>query len=133
MGFTYPIPDRWRMCTINYSIPFDVVGHTSLYRKLFLSGVRGKLWLLTYDLSQGAETSVRWKGTAMDPFAVSQGVRQGGVLSTDLYKLCINPLLDQIEDSGIGMQIGTIPCSAPTCADDVSLIADSEKKSPNLN
>jgi hypothetical protein len=26
------------------------------------------------------------------------------------------------------MQIGTIPCSAPTCADDVSLIADSEKK-----
>jgi hypothetical protein len=36
-------------------------------------------------------------------------------------------MLDQIEDSGIGMQIGTIPCSAPTCADDVSLIADSEK------
>ena len=50
------------------------------------------------------------------------------VLSTDLYKLYINPLLDQIEDSDIGMQIGTIPCSAPTCADDVSLIADSEKK-----
>jgi hypothetical protein len=21
MGFTYPIPDRWRMCTISYSIP----------------------------------------------------------------------------------------------------------------
>ena len=63
----------------------------------------------------------------MDPFAVSQVVRQGDVLSTDLYKLYINPLLDQIEDSGIGMQIGTIPCSAPTCADDVLLIADSEK------
>ena len=45
----------------------------------------------------------------------------------------MDPLLDQIEDSGIGMQIGTIPCSAPTCADDVSLIADSEKKTPNLN
>ena len=52
---------------------------------------------------------------------------EGSVLSTDLYKLYINPLLDQIEDSGIGMQIGTIPCSGPTCADDVSLIADSEK------
>jgi hypothetical protein len=63
----------------------------------------------------------------MDPFAVSQGLRQGGVLSTDLYKLYINPLLDQTEDSGIGMQIGTIPCSATTCADDVLLIADSEK------
>ena len=21
MGFTYPLPDRWRMCTISYSIP----------------------------------------------------------------------------------------------------------------
>jgi hypothetical protein len=21
MGFTYPIPGRWRMCTISYSIP----------------------------------------------------------------------------------------------------------------
>ena len=21
MGFTYPIPDRWRMCTISYSVP----------------------------------------------------------------------------------------------------------------
>jgi hypothetical protein len=61
--------------------------------------------LLTYHLSQGAETAVKWKGTTMDPFAVSQGVRQGGVLSTDLYKLYINPLLDQIEDSGIDMQI----------------------------
>jgi hypothetical protein len=55
------------------------LGHTSLYRKLFLSGVRGKLWLLTYHLSQGAETSVKWQGTAMDPFAVSQDVRQGGM------------------------------------------------------
>ena len=63
----------------------------------------------------------------MDPFTVSEGERQAGVLSTDLYQLYINPLLDQIEDSGIGMQIETIPCSAPTCADDISLIADSEK------
>jgi hypothetical protein len=61
---------------------------------------------LLFLASQGAETSVKWQGTATDPFTVSQGVRQGGVLSTDLYKLYINPLLNQIEDSGIGMQIG---------------------------
>jgi hypothetical protein len=75
---------------------FDVVGHTSLYRKLFLLGVRGKLWLLTYHLSQGAETSVKWQGIAMDPFAVSEGVRQAGVLSTDLYQLYINPVITRV-------------------------------------
>ena len=36
------------------------------------------------------------------------GVRQGGILSTDLYKLYINPLLDRLQDVGIGLKIGNI-------------------------
>ena len=32
MGFTYPIPDRWRMCTISYSIPrcIEITGDPNL-------------------------------------------------------------------------------------------------------
>ena len=106
---------------------FDVVGHTSLYRKLFLAGIGGKLWLLIHQLSQAAQTTVKWNGMTTNPFNVNQGVRQGGVLSTDLYKLYINTVLDQIEDSGLGMHIGTISCAAPTCADDVALLASTEQ------
>ncbi|VDI70085.1 Hypothetical predicted protein [Mytilus galloprovincialis] len=59
------------------------------------------------------------------PFPVQQGVRQGGILSTELYKVYINDVLDQLENSGLGTYIGNIYCGSPTCADDVALIANS--------
>jgi hypothetical protein len=41
-------------------------------------------------------------------FKIEQGVRQGGVLSADLYRLYINPLLNFLDDSGLGGKIGNI-------------------------
>jgi hypothetical protein len=41
-------------------------------------------------------------------FKVGIGVQQWGILSTDLYKLYINPLLDRLQDVGIGLKIGNI-------------------------
>ena len=52
-------------------------------------------------------------------------VRQGGILSTDLYKLCANGQLDRIKDMRIGCHIGEICCAAPTAADDMALGASS--------
>ena len=53
------------------------------------------------------------------------GVRQGGILSTDLYKLytCINPLLDRLQDVGIGLKIGNINVNNTGCADDITLLS----------
>jgi hypothetical protein len=56
--------------------------------------------------------------------SIEQGVRQGGALSADLYKVYVNPLLDILSNSGLGGKIGNINCCAPTCADDVALIAN---------
>jgi hypothetical protein len=53
-----------------------------------------------------------------------QGERQSGALSADLYKVYVNPLLDTLSNSGLGGKIGNINCCAPTCADDVALIAN---------
>ncbi|CAC5405005.1 unnamed protein product [Mytilus coruscus] len=57
-------------------------------------------------------------------FEIEQGVRQGGAISADLYKLYVNPLLNLLCDTGIGGHIGNIGCCAPTCADDVAIIAN---------
>ena len=51
------------------------------------------------------------------------GVRQGGILSTDLYKLYINPLLDRLQDVGIGLKIGNINVNNTGCADDIALLS----------
>jgi hypothetical protein len=68
---------------------------------------------------------VKWSREISKPFTISQGVRQGGVLSADQYKRYNNTLLDTLEHSNLGGSIGTIPCPAPTCADDVALTASS--------
>jgi hypothetical protein len=46
------------------------------------------------------ESSVKWDGQISEPFEVHQDDRQGGILSTDLYTLYINQLLNLLETSG---------------------------------
>jgi hypothetical protein len=51
------------------------------------------------------------------------GGRQGGILSTDLYKLYINQLLDRLQDVGIELKIGNINVNNTGCADDIALLS----------
>ena len=106
---------------------FDVVPHDSLLRRLFHAGVNGRIWSLIHSLHSSAESVVKWQGNCSKPFKVRQGVRQGGILSTDLFKIHSNPLLDRIEDTGRGCYVGEICCAGPTCADDMLLLADEEE------
>ena len=105
---------------------FDVVSHSSLLRKLYNIGIDGQCWNLIYQLHQGAKSSVKWCGAVSESFAVEQGVRQGGLLSTDLFKVYNNPLLCKVSDSGYGAMIGNIRCGAPTVVDDTTFMSDSK-------
>ena len=52
-------------------------------------------------------------------------MRQSDTLSANLYKIYINNLLSQIENSGIGAKICYFDYAAPICADDVAILCDS--------
>ncbi|MCG8032572.1 MAG: reverse transcriptase family protein, partial [Candidatus Thiodiazotropha taylori] len=103
---------------------FDVVNHSSLMRKLYHTGVDGVHWNLIHNLHSNARAAVKWNNAVSDEFPVKQGVRQGGILSTDLFKVYNNEMLNRMVDSGLGTRIGAINCVAPTCADDVALSSD---------
>lgn len=103
---------------------FDVVSHSSLMRKLFHWGIQGQNWSLIDSLHRNAKSFVKWGVGRSESFEIRQGVRQGGILSTDLYKIYVNRLLDRLSDSCLGGRIGEINCVAPTCADDVALVCD---------
>ena len=55
-----------------------------------------------------------------------QRVQQGGILSTDLYKLYVNPLLDRLTSSNIGLKIGNVVCNTSACVDDIALMSRNE-------
>ena len=72
-----------------------------------------------------AGTCIKWKNQiSKSMISIEQRVRQCGALSADLCKVYVNPLRDILSNSGLGGKIGNINCCAPTCADDVALIAN---------
>ena len=102
---------------------FDVVCHNHLLRRLYHSGVTDIHWNLIQSLHTNSTSVVKWQGKRSDPFQVFQGVKQGGIASTDFYKSYVNPLLLRLENTNLGAHIGNINCCSSACADDVTINA----------
>jgi hypothetical protein len=59
-------------------------------------------------------------------------VRQGEKLSIVLYKRYYNTILQALERSNLGATIGNINVVAPTCADDIAILASKEHEAQAL-
>ena len=92
---------------------FDVVQHTIMLDKLLDIEKHPTIWLLIKNMYEGLTTKVKWMGGLSDSFQVKQGVRQGGVLSTHLYKLFLQDLLLELEHNAIGLHLGNIYVGTP--------------------
>ena len=73
---------------------FDVVNHAGLMRRRFHIVVEGVTWSLIHSIHSEAQTVIRWCGQMSKPFLIVQGVCQGGVLSSNLFKVYVDPGLD---------------------------------------
>ena len=70
-------------------------------------------------------TVYEWEGALMGPAKDSTGFEQGGVNSSDFYKLYNNEQLKTAQESKLGVNIGSGTISAIGQADDVLLASDS--------
>ena len=111
------------LATLDSQKAFDVVNHEILLDKLYHANVNLGVWRLVKGMYEGLTARVKWKGDFSEHFQIHQGVRQGGILSTHLYKLYINDLLADLENRQLGLHIGTTYTGCPTCADDLSLMS----------
>ena len=71
---------------------------------------------------EGAKSCVIDNGAMSDWFPLEQSVRQGGILSTWLYLLYIDELLDNLHELGVGAKIEDSDCGSPCHADDLTLV-----------
>jgi hypothetical protein len=97
------------------SIIFYIAGITVIPRRLFQARLDDNHWTIIQSMHEGASSAIKWNGKISDQFKVLQGGRQGGILSTDLYKLYVNPLLDKLTSSNIGLKIGNVVCNTSAC------------------
>ena len=69
-------------------------------------------------------SKVKWQGECSESFAIGQGVRQGSILSPHLYKMYVNPLLDDLKRNALGACIGTIYTGCLAVADDFLFLSN---------
>ena len=106
------------LVTIDSSKAFDVVHHVILKKTLFEEGVAPDLWNIVDNLYSRMSSKVKWQGECSESFAIGQGVRQGSILSPHLYKMYVNPLLEDLKRNALGACIGTIYTGCLAVADD---------------
>ena len=90
---------------LNVQSAFDVVQHKILLDKLIDQSIHPTLWLIIKDLYSGLTSQVKWAGELSENFDILQGVRQGGILSTHLYKIFVQDLLLELESQCLGFQL----------------------------
>ncbi len=105
---------------------FDVVSHPVLFKKLITDGTSRDTIAAIMSIYENATETVLWEGESSKPYHIKQGVRQGGILSTDLYKLFLDQLLHRLQSTDLGMKIGPTHIAATACADDLILMSPSK-------
>ena len=110
------------MAIMDEKSAFDVVQHTILLDMLLDRNIDPRLWLIVKDMYSVLTSRIKWAGGLSESYNICQGVRQGDILSTHLYKIFVEDLLLELEENSLGFQLGNIFIGTLTCADDVAFI-----------
>ncbi len=110
---------------IDASKAFDRVCHSTLFKLLESYDVCPIVIRLLMDMYSRSDMQVRWNNSNSNPFALMNGVKQGGVLSPTLFTLYINGLLLRLKESGLGCHVGLTYAGAFGYADDIALVVPS--------
>ena len=98
---------------------FDVVVNEILMSILKWSETLN--WRLINEIHIDSHSAINWNGNVSRKFEIKQGVKQGGLLSADLFKVYSNDTFETLINTNVGGTIGDINVCAPGCADDVAV------------
>ena len=109
---------------------FDTVSHCSISRALDRLGIPetlAKYIMATFD----ATTSIKVGTATTRPIGICRGVRQGDPISPVLFNICLDEILEKVNEKYQG---GSLPnggrCAIMAFADDLILIADHDVEIP---
>ena len=104
---------------------FDTVVTPYLVRKLFFTGMHGNSLLYTDSRLSNRTTYCQFDKSTVGPIVDDHGVEQGGVSSSDFYKVYNNELLTTAQESKLGASLGgSLVISAVGQADDTVLVSN---------
>ena len=112
-------------CCMDMTKAFDLVRHSTLFRKLLQAGMSFIFVRLLLFVYMVQFANVRWNGEVSDMFTLCNGVRQGGIISAILYCFYVNELFQLLRKQGYGCWINGKFAGIFGYSDDNLLIAPS--------
>ena len=121
-------------CFIDYAKALDCMDHSKLWKILKEMGIPDHLTCLLRNLYAGQEATVRTRHEATNWFQIGKGVRQGCVLSTCLFNLHAEYIIQKagLEEAQAGVRIVGRNINNVRYADDTALMTKSEEELKSL-
>ena len=121
MNYTHSNSDVYG-CFLDISKAFDSVDHCILMNQLYKLGIPACIVSIIEFWYANQLVNVRFMNTLSDEWKISNGVRQGGVLSGLLFNVYIDSLLNRISRMNIGCRLGIINANIIAYTDDIVLL-----------
>ena len=119
-------------CSLDGEAAFEAVNRTIMMRELYCAGETGQYWVASYNSYQNSQSKIKLNGMLSDSLTENRGVKQGQIKSSDHFKIYINPLLNAIDNSNLGVWIGPLNVGQSACADDEFIMTDEQDKLQSL-
>ncbi len=110
-------------CLLDCSKAFDKIRHDVLFKKLYDKGLPPLTVRIIMNMYMKGSAQVKWDGCTSTSFNVTNGVKQGSVISPLFFTLYVDELIDRLEHSGYGCKIGTRYYGILVYADDIFLLS----------
>ena len=91
---------------LDFSKAFDLVRYDKLFKLLLDRNLCPLVIRLLLNIYMNSMYSVCWNGITSDKFSISNGVKQGGVLSSLLFTIYMEPLISKTKLTKLGCHIG---------------------------
>ena len=111
---------------IDFRKAYDSINRPLLWTKLEDLGIGGNILTVIKSIYNDVQYCVRLNGIDTNWFRVTNGLKQGCMLSPLLFNMFINNLVETIKGLGIGVDIGQEKVSILMYADDLVLLAENE-------
>ena len=110
---------------LDASKAFDRVSFSQLFKCMLERNMCPLIIRFLVNMYTNQKNRVQYNQSFSDFFTVTNGVKQGGVLSPTLFSIYVNELLYNLENSGYGCKMGDKYVGCVSYADDIIIICAS--------
>lgn len=117
---------------IDYSKAFDSVSHNQMFTIMIQMGFPTHLVYLIQNLYVNQQAKIRWNNSHSELFGIRRGVRQGCILSPNLFSIYTEMVMREAEVEHLGIPVGGRRLSNLRYADDTALCATTHEDADEL-